>query len=577
MTSGFKGVNIPDKYLCFFRLFRQAIPLLVLILILLLLNLFCINTVKAQICENLSITLDVDGPDDVPVQQDVSQMGFDTSYIGGGTDSHWCVFLSFDDTSYTGGNSGDGCAFFDGDGDGYADFAICVSFEGSPVVLQSASLYDCKDNENAGDQGSRCPFTGGGGDGSNGVIARDTDGDGIFESDGDGNPLTTPLKTNIAYFNTDTIDPFDNLGRVPGQQDVVYDTGILFQIYEDELHEITGTGPTAELMLTNVCSFTSEDPGSERKDCIVNAGSGFIKIIKYVAESDPDATFDYTLGGIFFAQISTSGGEGQTGSLPVAGDYTYNLAEVVPEGWQLDANSCDNGDDPSAVYVGSGQLVTCTFENSVSNRPPECDAGTPINADCDVVTLSATASDPDEDTLTYLWTTSNCIVTPTFDPNPNVLNPTITFGTSCNVSCTLTLNVDDGNGGTCTSSVSVTVNDTIPPTLSATPGDVTVECDAVPDAASITATDNCDDDVPVVYNEVRTDGDCADNYTLTRTWTATDDCGNEASHTQTITVQDTQAPTFNEDLPSDATVECDAVPDAASITATDNCDDDVPV
>ena len=59
------------------------------------------------------------------------------------------------------------------------------------------------------------------------------------------------------------------------------------------------------------------------------------------------------------------------------------------------------------------------------------------------------------------------------------------------------------------------------------PVDVTVECDAVPAPATPSATDNCDADVTVVYNgQVRQDGNCADNSTLTRTWTATDNCGN---------------------------------------------------
>ncbi|MBK7342547.1 MAG: hypothetical protein IPJ06_05230 [Saprospiraceae bacterium] len=47
--------------------------------------------------------------------------------------------------------------------------------------------------------------------------------------------------------------------------------------------------------------------------------------------------------------------------------------------------------------------------------------------------------------------------------------------------------------------------------------DITVECDAVPVAEVVTAHDNCDLDVDVTYNEVKTDGSCPDYYTLTRT------------------------------------------------------------
>ena len=51
------------------------------------------------------------------------------------------------------------------------------------------------------------------------------------------------------------------------------------------------------------------------------------------------------------------------------------------------------------------------------------------------------------------------------------------------------------------------------------------------------------------------------SYTLTRTWTATDLCGNDIQHVQTITVGDNTDPEFVEELPADRTVECDEVAD----------------
>jgi hypothetical protein len=126
------------------------------------------------------------------------------------------------------------------------------------------------------------------------------------------------------------------------------------------------------------------------------------------------------------------------------------------------------------------------------------------------------------------------------------------------------------------------VVDNLPPELFGCPGNATIECDSVPTPPTVTATDNCDPSPTVSYAEVRTDGACPDNYTLTRTWTATDHCDNSAACTQTITVQDTTPPLISP-AASDLTVECDGAGNAAELaawlashggaSATDNCGD----
>ena len=62
-------------------------------------------------------------------------------------------------------------------------------------------------------------------------------------------------------------------------------------------------------------------------------------------------------------------------------------------------------------------------------------------------------------------------------------------------------------------------------------------------------------DVSIEVTSETIAGDCAGNYTIERTFTATDDCGNSTSATQTITVEDTTAPEFTS-VPADYTAEC---------------------
>ena len=67
-----------------------------------------------------------------------------------------------------------------------------------------------------------------------------------------------------------------------------------------------------------------------------------------------------------------------------------------------------------------------------------------------------------------------------------------------------------------------------------------------------------------------TNGACAGSYSVTRTWTATDTCGNITTASQTINVIDTTAPVIAA-LPEATTISCSVTPEFATATATDNC------
>ena len=76
---------------------------------------------------------------------------------------------------------------------------------------------------------------------------------------------------------------------------------------------------------------------------------------------------------------------------------------------------------------------------------------------------------------------------------------------------------------------------------SSIPADYTSECDVDLILDDATASDNCGE-VTIEVSSETIAGDAAGNYTVVRTFTATDDAGNSTSAQQTITVQDTTAP-----------------------------------
>ncbi|MEO8149225.1 MAG: T9SS type A sorting domain-containing protein [Bacteroidia bacterium] len=114
---------------------------------------------------------------------------------------------------------------------------------------------------------------------------------------------------------------------------------------------------------------------------------------------------------------------------------------------------------------------------------------------------------------------------------------------SCVETTTRTYTVTDacGNAATCTQTITRTVDTSAP--IITCPADTTINCDVALTAntGTATATDNCGI-FSINPSDVTTPGSCVNNYTIARTWTATDNCGNTASCIQTITVQDTTKP-----------------------------------
>lgn len=145
----------------------------------------------------------------------------------------------------------------------------------------------------------------------------------------------------------------------------------------------------------------------------------------------------------------------------------------------------------------------------------------------------------------------------------------------CDYTITRTWTAEDSQGSIVSESQIISVVDTTPPTFNYLPNDTTISCGNIFSAPNLIAFDNCDDTLTVVLSQFGYNGtDCSG--TLTRIYTVSDDCGNEASHTQIVTVVDDSAPiAFN--APEDIFVSCDESIPFDTVLFSDNCDDDISI
>ncbi|MDC6365204.1 MULTISPECIES: gliding motility-associated C-terminal domain-containing protein [Flavobacteriaceae] len=105
------------------------------------------------------------------------------------------------------------------------------------------------------------------------------------------------------------------------------------------------------------------------------------------------------------------------------------------------------------------------------------------------------------------------------------------------------------------------------------PFDTATTCNEVPIAATLTAMDNCDSNVQVVFDETTTnDSNCAIGYTITRIWTAMDCAGNQNTHIQIITVPPTGP--IMADYDEEITIICgEEIPPVPDLFFTGGCGD----
>ncbi|MBI3364272.1 MAG: hypothetical protein HY033_05125, partial [Ignavibacteriae bacterium] len=115
----------------------------------------------------------------------------------------------------------------------------------------------------------------------------------------------------------------------------------------------------------------------------------------------------------------------------------------------------------------------------------------------------------------------------------------------------------------------ITVQDVTAPVITCS-GPKTIDCAAAVVFDTPTATDNCGTPVITILSTVGTVGSCVTESSYTRTWRATDACGNFADCSQTITKHDATKPVINCSGPK--TIDCAAAVVFDTPTFSDNCD-----
>ncbi|WP_347926291.1 gliding motility-associated C-terminal domain-containing protein [Pontimicrobium sp. SW4] len=115
------------------------------------------------------------------------------------------------------------------------------------------------------------------------------------------------------------------------------------------------------------------------------------------------------------------------------------------------------------------------------------------------------------------------------------------------------------------------------PVFDVFPNDITIECTDTPNFVQPTFSNSCNNSINLTFVDTTTPGACDGDYTITRTWTAVDECGNTSNASQTITVEDTTAPTLIGTYNTELSITCELPPEPPNLEFTDNCSSDLEV
>jgi hypothetical protein len=250
-------------------------------------------------------------------------------------------------------------------------------------------------------------------------------------------------------------------------------------------------------------------------------------------------------------------------------DITIDCDDPTDPSFTGSATASDNCDQDIEITYSdaiNGDVITRTWTAvDDCDNPASCDQiitiedNTPPTITCPLdATVQCPGDVPPVD-INLVTVSDNC------DPNPVVTHVSdVSDGNSCPEIITRTYGATDESGNYAECQQIITIDDTEDPTLNC-PADITIDCTestAPAHTGSASATDNCDQDVEITYNDVTNDN------IITRTWTAVDDCNNSATCIQVITIEPNSPPVCN--VPGDtAIISCDDMMICLPVSATD--------
>src|SRR4029434_1045410 len=246
-----------------------------------------------------------------------------------------------------------------------------------------------------------------------------------------------------------------------------------------------------------------------------------------IGNAGQNATIDCTATPVFTAPTADDDCSGATVNLLTSTTTGNSCLRVYTQTWDA-TDACGNHSATRAQDITAIDTHAPTIGNAGANATIDCTA-TPV--------FTAPTEDDDCSGATV-----------------NLLSSTTT-GNSCLRVYTQTWDATDACGNhSATRTQVITAIDTHVPTIGNAGANATIDCTATPVFNAPTAADDCSVATVNLLTNTTTGNSCLRVYT--RTWDATDACGNHSAvRTQVITAVDTHAPAIGE-AGGNATIDC---------------------